>query len=117
MSANDKELTGPINSSRKKQDLVDIAEALGMKNTSGTIKELVPRIQGYLKEHQELSSEAKFQRLFMYRPAAASRTKGDRKETGKTSADKTVEDVIENAKPVDPVTGYVHCYCCLHPAN
>jgi hypothetical protein len=65
MSAN-KELTGPINSSRKKQDLIDIAKALGIENTAGTIKDLVPRIQQYLKDHQELSAETRFQRLFMY---------------------------------------------------
>jgi hypothetical protein len=65
MSIN-KELMGPINLSRKKQDLVNIAEALGMANTSGTIKELVPCIQQYLTDHQELSGEPKFSRLFMY---------------------------------------------------
>jgi hypothetical protein len=113
MSAN-KELAGPINSSRKKQDLIDIAKALGIENTAGTIKDLVPRIQQYLKDHQELSAETRFQRLFMYRPGAAGSKKSNSKETGKTSADKTAEDMVEIAKPAGSATGYASTTtCCI----
>jgi hypothetical protein len=105
MSAN-KELIGPISTSRKKADLVDIATALGIEYT-GTIRELVPRIQGHLKAHQELVTQSQFQRLFMYRPAAAESKKADSRENGKSSTDKQAEDNAENSKPSAAATGYV----------
>jgi hypothetical protein len=63
------EFTGPIDNRRKKGDLVAIAEGLGLPST-GTIKELIPHIKTYVKDHQAtLATDARFQKLIMYRPS------------------------------------------------
>jgi hypothetical protein len=100
-----KELVGPVAKSRKKADLIEIATELGMENTSGTIPELVTRIQEHLRAHQELAADPKFQKLFMYRPGAAERKQADSKVTGKNSGDKEIEDAAEAAKLSAPATG------------
>jgi hypothetical protein len=97
-----KEFVGPISKARRKADLVDIANGLGIENT-GTILELVPRIREYLQAHQELSVDPKFQKLFMYWPGAAGSRESESK--GKNSADKVAEDAAENVKPSVPATG------------
>lgn len=102
-----KEFVGPISKSRRKVDLIDIANGLGIANT-GTISELVPRIKEYLQAHQELAADPKFQKLVVYRPGAAGSKES--KSKGKNSAAKDAEDAAENAKPSIPVTGYVKLF-------
>jgi hypothetical protein len=97
-----KEFVGPISKSRRKADLIDIANGLGIANT-GTIPELVSRIKEYLQAHQELTADPKFQKLFMYWPGAAGSKESESK--GKNSADKDAEDAAETAKPSVPATG------------
>jgi hypothetical protein len=101
------EFTGPIDNRRKKGDLVNIALALGLVST-GTIKDLIPRIKTYVKDHQaELASDPRFQKLVKYRPSAAGSGGAKSKETGKTSADKVTEDIHEARKAIIAKTGYV----------
>ena len=98
------EFAGPVAKSRKKADLIDIANGLGIEST-GTIPELVPRIQEYLKAHQELSANPKFQKLFMYRPGSAESKPAESKMTGRNSGVKAAEDAAEALKPSAPTTG------------
>jgi len=99
------EFTGPIDNRRKKGDLVNMAIALGLTST-GTIKEIVPRIKAHVKDHQaELTSDPRFQKLVMYRPSAAASGGVKTKETGKTSADKVIEDMHEAHKTITAITG------------
>ena len=98
------EFVGPIAKSRKKADLIDIANGLGIES-AGTIPVLVSCIQEYLKNHQELAADPKFQKLFMYQPGAAERKQAESKMTGKNSADKGAEDAVEAVKPSAPATG------------
>ena len=98
------EFVGPIAKSRKKADLINIANGLGIEST-GTIPELVPCIQEYLKAHQELSADPKFQKLFMYRPGVAESKRAESKVTGRNSGVKAAEDATEATKPSTPATG------------
>ncbi|KAJ7675231.1 hypothetical protein B0H17DRAFT_1207861 [Mycena rosella] len=86
-------LTGPVNKSRKKAELQDIAEALGLE-TSGVVDALQARIRPFLEANTAtLSKVPQFAGLYSY--------KADRKpskKTVKTSADKAVEDDSEKAK-------------------
>ncbi|KAJ7685828.1 hypothetical protein B0H17DRAFT_1137313 [Mycena rosella] len=86
-------LTGPVNKSRKKAELQDIAEALGLE-TSGVVDALQARIRPFLEANTAtLSKVPRFAGLYSY--------KADRKpskKTVKTSADKAVEDDFEKAK-------------------
>jgi hypothetical protein len=100
-----KEFTGPINNTRRKADLIDIINALGIKENTGTIKELIPRIQKHLNEHQELAIDSRFQKLFVYRASAVQSTKAESKETGKNSADKSAEDAAAGATGSGKATG------------
>ena len=102
-------LSGPINSKRKKADLVEIADAVGVDST-GTVKDLVSRITTFIKEHSnEIAADARLQGLTSYRSTVVSSTAAS-KESGKTSADKAHEDAIEEAKANLAVTGSVLCF-------
>ncbi len=103
-------LMGPITTKRKKADLVDIAQALEL-DSAGTVKDLVKRIKQYTELHEaRLSADPQFQQLFMYRPSAAGKGQAESKETGKTSADKAAEDILESQKCLVPATGSVKKY-------
>ena len=53
MSATTEEFTGPINNAKQKADLIDIINALCIKENTGTIKELISCIQKHLNECQD----------------------------------------------------------------
>ncbi|KAI9061586.1 hypothetical protein FKP32DRAFT_1575676 [Trametes sanguinea] len=89
-------LKGPINSTRKKHELLEIAGALGI-STDGTVKALISRITTHLREHAELSTQPQFQGLFSYRPSKAGSNHGPDKAAGKTSIDKALEDELQAA--------------------
>jgi hypothetical protein len=79
------QFVGPINNTRWKADLIDLVNALGIKENTGTIKELVHWIKTYLKEHQEpIASDPRFQKLFVYCTLAVQSTKAESKEMGRT---------------------------------
>ena len=98
------EFVGPIAKSRRKADLTDIANRLGIEST-GTIPVLVPCIQEYLKNHQEVAADSKFQKLSMYWPGDIKSKQAESKVTGKNSADKRAEDAAEAVKPPTPAMG------------
>ncbi|KAL7277985.1 hypothetical protein ACG7TL_007938 [Trametes sanguinea] len=98
-------LEGPINRARKKADLLAIANALGIDlGSKATVNGLVASISGHLRDHPELSTEPRFQRLYAYRstalPSTASEGHAVAKGVGKTSADRAREDAMEDAKKV-----------------
>ncbi|CAL1710819.1 unnamed protein product [Somion occarium] len=98
-------VVGPINNKRKKAHLQAITLALGIDD-NGKVLELVDRINRHIKEHHaHLSIDPRFQKLFVYRPDTVSSTKADSKETGKTSADRTAEDLAEQQKAAQEPTG------------
>ncbi|KAJ2993786.1 hypothetical protein NUW54_g7662 [Trametes sanguinea] len=101
-------LKGPINSTRKKRELLEIAGALGI-STDGTVKALISRITAYLREHTELSTQPQFQGLFSYRPSKTGSNHGPDKAAGKTSIDKALEDEVQAAAGKDTeATGGAH---------
>ncbi|KAH9927555.1 hypothetical protein B0H21DRAFT_838358 [Amylocystis lapponica] len=97
-------LSGPVNSKRRKADLVKIAEGLSLDST-GTIRELVPRINAHLQANQQLSTDPRFQQLFSYRSGEGSGGQALSKETGKNSADKAADDMAEQHKSATSGTG------------
>lgn len=73
------QISGPVNNSRTRADLVEIATALELPTTSKDGKsKLVPLIQKHLKAHPELADQRAFQSLFAYR-TDSSLGKGGRK--------------------------------------
>lgn len=99
--------SGPVNTRRKKHELVAIAAALKIEDT-GTVKQLVARIKSYLEANQvRLSTDPIFQGLFMYRPPAADETKATTTGDAKNSADKVSEDKAAESAEIPNATGYV----------
>lgn len=88
-------LTGPIDKTRLKNDLVLIAQALGLQ-PKGNKDVLIGRITDHLKTHPDLVLDPRFQGLFTYRPdkAVISYGRVETKAQGKTSADKAKEDMV-----------------------
>ncbi|KAJ7110995.1 hypothetical protein C8R44DRAFT_799790 [Mycena epipterygia] len=86
-------VTGPVAKSRKKADLQNIADALGL-DTAGTIDVLVLRIRAYMDANTAvLNGMPRFTGLFTFKSAPKAA-----KQDKKTSADKDAEDVAENLK-------------------
>ncbi|KAH9932373.1 uncharacterized protein B0H18DRAFT_1102492 [Fomitopsis serialis] len=86
-------LKGPVDMSRRKAELMDIASGLGL-STVGNKKTLIQQITEYLGNHDDLCLDPKFQGLFAYRPDTkiASGGRSQTKQGSKTSADKVTED-------------------------
>ncbi|KAH9921611.1 uncharacterized protein B0H18DRAFT_541674 [Fomitopsis serialis] len=86
-------LKGPVDMSRRKAELMDIASGLGL-STVGNKKTLIQQITEYLGNHDDLCLDPKFQGLFAYRPDTkiASGGRSQTKQGSKTSADKVNED-------------------------
>ncbi|KAJ7065099.1 hypothetical protein B0H15DRAFT_958560 [Mycena belliarum] len=86
-------LKGPVNKSRKKADLQEIAQALGL-DTSGLVGGLVGRIKAHLENNTAtLGVDPRFVALYTYSTAHQGSKRQD-----KTSADKSVEDNAEASK-------------------
>ncbi|KAJ7642555.1 hypothetical protein B0H17DRAFT_1216378 [Mycena rosella] len=86
-------LNGRVHKGRKKSELQDIAEALGLDST-GVVETLVARIKPYLaSQTATLSQVPRFSGLYTFKP-----TRKATKKTEKTSADKAAEDDSEKAK-------------------
>ncbi|KAJ7105225.1 hypothetical protein C8R44DRAFT_806823 [Mycena epipterygia] len=86
-------VTGPVAKSRKKADLQNIADALGL-DTAGTFDVLVLRIRAYMDANTAvLNGMPCFMGLFTFKSAPKAA-----KQDKKTSADKDAEDVAENLK-------------------
>lgn len=97
-------LKGPVNTSRRKDDLRSIAEALKISQ-DGTVKELVARLKAYLLNNSEaLSTQPQFQGLYSYRPDSKLSGRPPKDPAPKTSVDKAVEDA-EASRMTDSATG------------
>lgn len=98
-------LNGPISNSRRKADLVEMAEAFGI-DSKGTVHELVVRLKAYRDANEDrLSVDPRFQGIIHYRKGTQLHTQAESKTTNKTSADKTAEDIRESQKPAKAATG------------
>lgn len=87
----DKIAAGPVNKSRKRDDLATIADALHLQYPDKSTKDqLIKLINDHLGAHPALSQHPDFQKLTIYRPNRAT----SKKEI-KNSADKTEEDSAE----------------------
>lgn len=104
-TAKDRVITGPIHKRRLKPDLQYICAELQL-DTSGTVPVMVERILTFIAENEEMiAANPRFQGLVSYRHDAPVAKTAVSKETGKNSADKTVEDIAEQSKPTAPPTG------------
>jgi hypothetical protein len=93
-------LKGPILKSRKKAELQDIADALGL-DSSGKNESLATRIHAALDANKKAWAEIpRFSGLYTFKSAPKSKNP-------KTSADKAAEDISEKAKKPKAATGYI----------
>jgi hypothetical protein len=93
-------LKGPILKSRKKAELQDIADALGL-DSSGKNESLATRIHDALDANKKAWAEIpRFSGLYTFKSAPKSKNP-------KTSADKAAEDISEKAKKLKAATGYI----------
>ncbi|KAI0704363.1 hypothetical protein BC835DRAFT_1302977 [Cytidiella melzeri] len=100
---------GPVNKTRRKDDLIDIARAIKipqhdtMDYHNVNKEKLVKLIRDHLDAHQaRLSIDPKFQVLYAYRPTTG---RAVAVTSHKNSADKAIEDAAENAKLQPAATG------------
>ncbi|GJE96351.1 hypothetical protein PsYK624_125460 [Phanerochaete sordida] len=103
-------LTGPVNKSRRKPSLVNIAEKLGITEDvkSTRIKEdYIAAIKTFVKNNQErVCANPDWQKLVTYRPGAEGTGRPASGQDGaKTSADKAKEDDEEGSKGDKAPTG------------
>ena len=97
------QFVGPISAGRKSW-LIALAKAFGV-DSEGTRDKLIPRLKAYRDAHEDrLSVDPKFQGLIHYR-GGAGKGQAESKVTGKNSADKATEDLLEGQKPVKAATG------------
>ncbi|KAJ6525395.1 hypothetical protein B0H19DRAFT_1276190 [Mycena capillaripes] len=96
----DKIRGGPINNSRKIAELVGIASAMTI-DTSGQKKDLIARITDKFTTDTELAQKPEFLKFHAHRPENLD--KGGK--NSRNSADKAVEDGIEDKKNDLPPTG------------
>lgn len=94
-------LSGRVDNKRRKDDLVQIAEVLGVPdfNKAANKDKIVAKIKKYINENEDrIANEPRFQGLVVYRPGSVGA-----KKRGKTSAEKASEDTVEaNKKEVVP---------------
>ena len=56
----------PLSSYKRKDDVIILAGALGLK-TTGTVPELTANIKDYLTSHTEIQDEPRFAGLFLHK--------------------------------------------------
>ncbi|KAJ7750008.1 hypothetical protein B0H16DRAFT_1844317, partial [Mycena metata] len=88
---------GPISKNRKKPELQEIAQALGLE-TTGTCEVLAARILPVVQANsEEWAKIPRFSGFYAY--------KRSKSKSAKTSSDKAAEDLSEAAKPAKASTG------------
>ncbi len=102
-SPEDPTLWSPINGSRNKPDLDNIAKALGIFNRKDRKTLVIKKINNHLKNNLGLAKERHFQDLFVYR-----RDKEAECGAPKSSTEKEAEVEVKS-KAAKEATGYVFC--------
>jgi hypothetical protein len=89
-------IRGPIDMTRKRDDLRDIAKRLGIAH-GGNKAALIANINDYINSHPEIAFNPELQNLVQYRPSSGG--------AKKTSAQKAAEDLLQKDEGLASATG------------